>query len=402
MNQRLAKLGGFFHDNSDFSKVEKPNDVLELPFISLKAVDPSWVPFIEELDVTSIKDVAEYKEPIEVEGLDPEELNKAVLIADMIYWHVKNLLEKGDQKKKIVLVGLDNAGKTTLITTLSEKYSAIRQLLPTRGLARQSINLFGYEISTFDLGGQADYRKGYFEKADMVFTATDLILYCIDIQDPNRFQESLDYLKKILTTCANLKLNPPVLLVFTKTDPDVSTDETLNKHRIELIDKIETLAQEFGDLSFDVGYANSSIYERNSIENLFSLALKRISVSNAVIEAILKEFMEDIEAQAVGIVSTAGLIFGSYGKSKKEEELLTNTAIYLQNLYLFHLGEGMQREESYIMEYPRNHIFFIADHIVESDSGIVYLWVMTTNLRKQLTGFPKLKDELLPLIDNFL
>ena len=55
----------------------------------------------------------------------------------------------------------------------------------------------------------------------------------------------------------------PVLIAFTKFDPDLVNDENLNASRIKLIDKIEKMCDDF-----EVGYVNSSIYERNSIENL--------------------------------------------------------------------------------------------------------------------------------------
>jgi small GTP-binding protein len=397
MNPRLEKLKTFFREESGFSTIEKPSAILELPFTALKAADPSWKSFFEELDLHTILDIAQFKEPLEIEGLDPNEVNRAAMIAEMVYWQVTQLLEKGDQKKKVIILGLDNAGKTTAVTTLSEKYSSIRQLLPTRGLVRQSVNIFGFEISAFDMGGQADYRNTYFEKKDMYFTATDLIIFCIDIQDSARYDEALQYLKRILDVFREFKLFPPLLVVFTKTDPDIASDMALNKNRINMIDKIETVCD-----GFDVGYANSSIYDRNSIENIFSLALKRISTSNAVIEDTLKLFLEETESRACALVSSTGLIFGSTGMTIKEEELICNTASYLQNLFIFHIGEGFQREDHYMMEYPRNHMYFIAEFITESESGTVYLWVLTQDLRKEVEIVGKFKDELKPLIDNFM
>ena len=163
------------------------------------------------------------------EGIDPAELRKIAMIAEMIFWKITQIAEKGAQKKKILLFGLDNAGKTSMLTALAEKYSAIKKLLPTRGLVRQSIDLFGYDVMSFDMGGQSDYREGYFDKADMYFgTGGDVVLYCIDIQDTERYDESLDYFKKILDTYKTYDYIPPILIVFTKFDPDLSGDEDLS------------------------------------------------------------------------------------------------------------------------------------------------------------------------------
>ena len=89
MNARLEKLGAFFREESGYAKLQKPAEILELPFSALKVVDPAWDEFLEEEGLKTIKDVAEYKDKLEFEGVDPEEINKAAMIAEMIYTQVK-------------------------------------------------------------------------------------------------------------------------------------------------------------------------------------------------------------------------------------------------------------------------------------------------------------------------
>lgn len=393
----LAKVRSFFNDDMDFSSVSKPTDVLELPFSTLKAWNAQWEPFFEELNLVSIKDLAQYKEPLIFEGLDPDDTNKLAMICELIFWHMTQLAEHGEGKKKIIFLGLGNAGKTSALTALSEKYSAIKELLPTRGLERQNTNILGYELVAFDFGGQSQYRDAYFEKADMYFTGSDMMIYIIDIQDSERYEESLQYYKKILETLEKNDLIIPVLVVFSKMDPDIAGDEELNQKRLELIEKIEQLSGKF-----DVGFAISSIYERNSIENLFSLALKKVSTSGGVIQELLKVYVRDINARACVLISSTGLVFGSYGETHQEEEMLKNSAAYLQNLYLFHLTTGLQKEDFYELNYKRNNLHFISEYITSSDSGMVYLWVLTTDLREEVLGIQKFREDLIPLIELFL
>jgi GTPase SAR1 family protein len=395
----IEKLLPFFKEGVDFSKVAKPADIVNLEVKTLKAFNDDWVPFFEDLDLKTIKDLSQFNEPLTLEGLDPDETNKLAMIAEMIFWRVTQIAEKGDQKKKIVLFGLGNAGKTSALTALSERYSAIKQLLPTRGLVRQSMNIFGYDIMSFDMGGQEEYQKTYFDKADMYFSPTDLMIYCIDIQDNERFKDSIEYFKNITDKYLEYQLHPPILVVFTKFDPDLINDEQLNKGRIELIDQIEKVCAE----KFDVAYTNSSIYDRNSIESLFSLALKRISTSSAVIIEFLRQFTQDIGARSCALISSSGLIFGSYGETEQEEEMLNNSASYLQNLYLFQLANGgLQREDFYMLEYKRNNLFFISEYIASGNAGMVYLWVLTSDLRSETVGIAKFREEILPLIEIFL
>ena len=301
----LKKTIPFFKEGTDFSKIGKPTDVLELDLKDLKDFDPNWTPFFEDADeeLKTIKDLAQSKDDVVIEGLDPAETRKLANIAEMIFWHMTQIAEYGEKQKKIVFFGLGNAGKTSLLTALSEKYSTMKEVLPTRGLSRQQTKIFGYQVSSFDMGGQAEYRDMYFEKADMYFSPTDILVYCIDIQDTDRYDESLEYFRKILETYKKYKLSMPVLIAFTKFDPDLINDENLNASRIKLIDKIEKICDDF-----EVGYVNSSIYERNSIENLFSLSLKRVSTSGGVIQEFLEQFTKNIDARATCLISSTGLV----------------------------------------------------------------------------------------------
>jgi small GTP-binding protein len=393
----IERFKPFFKDDADFDNIEKLTDILDWPVETLKVFDVEWKDGFTELDINTVQDFAQFKEPIIIENFESEGINKAAMIAEMIFWQITRLAEKGEQKKKIMLIGLDNAGKTSTLTALSEQYSSIKKLLPTRGLVRQSMTVFGYEVMSFDMGGQAEYRDQYFENADKYFEAADLLIYCIDIQDNNRYDESLEYLGKVCETFEKFGFYPPILIVFTKMDPDLMNDVDLNKNRIALIDKIETICPKF-----DVGYVNSSIFDRNSIENLFSFALKRISTSNAVIEESIHQFIMDIEARSCCLISSGGLVYGSYGETKQEEEMLNNSASYLQNLYQFHVGQGLQREDSYLLNYKTNNLYFVAESITDSESGSVYLWILTHDIEKEMLHIAHFKEELIPLIKIFL
>ena len=82
--------------------------------------------------------------------------------------------------------------------------------------------------------------------------------------------------------------------------------------------------------------------------------------------------------------------------------MLNNSAQYLQNLYLFHLTTGIEKEDFYELKYTRNNLHFISEYIKTLDSGMVYLWVLTSDLRAEVLGLPKFREELMPLIDLFL
>ena len=65
---------------------------------------------------------------------------------------------------------------------------------------------------------------------------------------------------------------------------------------------------------------------------------------------------------------------------------------------------NIQKEDFYELHYTRNNLHFVSEYITntENDSGMVYLWILTNNLRNEILGIPKFREDLLPLIELFL
>ncbi|MFX0209357.1 MAG: ADP-ribosylation factor-like protein, partial [Candidatus Hodarchaeota archaeon] len=62
---------------------------------------------------------------------------------------------------KIAILGLDNCGKTSFLSVISNNFGIIPTLRPTKGIERSSTDILGQEIFLWDFGGQEAYREGY-------------------------------------------------------------------------------------------------------------------------------------------------------------------------------------------------------------------------------------------------
>lgn len=158
---------------------------------------------------------------------DLDKLRTSILIANMIAraWEKRaEYLSKKDTK--VITIGLDNAGKTAILSMLGGKLGidTIANLKPTKRVERRKISTATLDLFIWDFGGQEDYRKAYLESPEKFFLRTDLMIYVIDLQDPNRFQLSMDYFTEILDIMQRLSENPYILCFLHKADPDLLND----------------------------------------------------------------------------------------------------------------------------------------------------------------------------------
>lgn len=114
-------------------------------------------------------------------------------------------MKKDEKESRILMLGLDNAGKTTVLKKLSEE--DISHIMPTQGFNIKSLVHDGFKLNVWDIGGQKTIRpywSNYFE-------SSDALVYVIDSSDRRRLEESGKELAELL---AEDKLGGVPLLVF--------------------------------------------------------------------------------------------------------------------------------------------------------------------------------------------
>ncbi|MEJ2252519.1 MAG: hypothetical protein P8Y97_23020, partial [Candidatus Lokiarchaeota archaeon] len=154
----------------------------------------------------------------------------------------------------------------------------------------------------------------------------------------------------------------------------------------------------------NIEYFDTTIFQKETIMQMFSIALKKVSDTSAIIENILEEFTLKSESKASSLISQDGLIFGSYFKTNNDEMLVNNTALLLQTLSNFHDSIGLIRERVITLDFPLNGFTIRGEKLFEySDLQIpVYLWVLTENPGQIKEKIDYFKKQLLPLINLFL
>jgi GTPase SAR1 family protein len=65
-------------------------------------------------------------------------------------------LKRSDDEARVLVLGLDNAGKTTILKKLSAE--EIDNIMPTQGFNIKSIQTDGFKLNVWDIGGQKSIR----------------------------------------------------------------------------------------------------------------------------------------------------------------------------------------------------------------------------------------------------
>ncbi|XP_036322908.1 ADP-ribosylation factor-like protein 3 [Rhagoletis pomonella] len=118
---------------------------------------------------------------------------------------LRKLRPSPDKEARILLLGLDNAGKTTILKQLASE--EISTVTPTAGFNIKSVAADGFKLNVWDIGGQwkiRPYWKNYFAN-------TDVLIYVIDCTDRERLSETGRELFELLM---DNRLKQVPLLVF--------------------------------------------------------------------------------------------------------------------------------------------------------------------------------------------
>lgn len=97
---------------------------------------------------------------------------------------ITRLRGQSDQEARLLVLGLDNSGKTTILKKLSDE--DITHIMPTQGFNIKSLMRDGFKLNVWDIGGQKSIRpywRNYYDQ-------TDALIYVIDSADRRRMDEA--------------------------------------------------------------------------------------------------------------------------------------------------------------------------------------------------------------------
>ncbi|GAB4826932.1 ADP-ribosylation factor-like protein 2 [Ancistrocladus abbreviatus] len=114
-------------------------------------------------------------------------------------------IKRREKEMRILMVGLDNSGKTTIVLKINGEDTSI--ISPTLGFNIKTISYQRYTLNIWDVGGQKtirSYWRNYFEQ-------TDGLVWVVDSSDLRRLDDCKNELDNLLK---EERLSGASLLIF--------------------------------------------------------------------------------------------------------------------------------------------------------------------------------------------
>ena len=130
---------------------------------------------------------------------------------------------KENNIKKVLIMGLDNSGKTSIVLCLKgvKNLLSFYSLNPTKGIMINKFESLGSEFNIWDFGGQEQYRGDYLKNFEDHLIGSNKIIFVIDVQDVDRYEIALSFLKDIVESIKNGQIQIEFTIFLHKYDPDL-------------------------------------------------------------------------------------------------------------------------------------------------------------------------------------
>ncbi len=205
---------------------------------------------------------------------------------------------------KIAILGLANAGKTSIIKVLTQEFDMLTSLRPTQSIERTTVEVLGKELVFWDYGGQDIYRSKYLATPDRYFDAISEAFYVVDSKNADLLEDNISYFLAVFQYIKTYSPDAKFILLFHKCDPACQDITDMNKIKQKFLEGIVPTLEESNT---PIMLYRTSIYNPLSIITAFSqpLLFQRDMFTN--ISDMLKSFV-DLYNLAFGMLFTKNFL----------------------------------------------------------------------------------------------
>ena len=169
---------------------------------------------------------------------------------------------KDQHNTKIMLMGLDNSGKTSILLSFREETNLLSyfSLNPTKGVNIEIVKTPPSNMIIWEFGGQKRYREDHLKNFNKYLKDVDKVIFVIDIQDIERYEVSLNYFKDIIGLLKKNGIRVEISIYLHKFDPNLTKQEKFRDLDKIITPKLINNIEQIIHLEYNCSFYKTSIY----------------------------------------------------------------------------------------------------------------------------------------------
>ena len=147
-----------------------------------------------------------------------------------LFTSLKKLFSKSS-KVSILVVGLDNSGKSTLINYLKPAPQKQLDIAPTVGFSTEEFSVLGMKVTCFDMSGQGKYRNLW----EDYYKQVNAIIFVVDASDKLRLAVAKEELRILLEGLENSKFGSRSASSLSNSGPSSVKNQNKNQNKFTIL-----------------------------------------------------------------------------------------------------------------------------------------------------------------------
>jgi GTPase SAR1 family protein/predicted regulator of Ras-like GTPase activity (Roadblock/LC7/MglB family) len=259
--------------------------------------------------------------------------------------------------KKILFAGLDNSGKTSIISCLKQGLASLGLVNPTYLVERSKMQYLGYDIIQHDMGGQQKYIQSYLKEPGQYFDQADACIYVVDIQDRDRVYNTTAYFKAILASFTKLAIKPPIYVMLHKAERYLDENNGVDGRTMEFV---KTRMLEENDGKFPLDFTMTTIKSPWTITSAFAAIFNSIVGRVGRYKQIINELATATGAEFAAVFDQHGIPVAQNAQGKVQDDIVKQaTPAFLKDKEMLDQIKGKQTDRI-IVEWDGHEFILLA------------------------------------------
>ncbi len=280
-------------------------------------------------------------------------------INDARFQYLSYLAKK--EVSKILILGLQASGKTTIIKTVTEGQTPEKEeeYLPTIDYERKRIVIAGQEIVIFDLGGQTTFLDRYTDGlSDFIFSGVSVLIFVVDSMQIKELSRVKHYLDISLAKLAQYSPTASAYLFQHKTDliPEklkVEVRSTITDHLL-------------GDTPLLLKYYETSVFNTSIFIAMGEVFVEATNITETI-KPLLETFILHNTAEMAQLFTKAGVPLIQIENTLNFDHISLAEVRKVFNAVVQNLANSTDQTSSSVLFESNNRVFIVKF----TESGLV-------------------------------